>query len=194
MHQTWSRPHALPWQKYDIFAACLELIYLPQDLGISLIFEVDNIILLNKTVSGKTLTNTLITVTFESLEIGWSARNPPPVCETVPRVEIAKVCVQLYDLDYQNKIISGCARVIGKIEGFVIFKMKIGCFRLRMEDLIDESAQDVYLVQKEDEEYWKYCSSNRYINCGLNALLPIKCVHQSAGTSINWSFNEHSAA
>jgi hypothetical protein len=112
---------------------CIELIYLPEELGASLILEINNYVLVNKTVS---------------------ARNPPPLCYNVPDLDnIAQLCVQVYDLDLANKVLTGCARVLAEIEGHDIFKLKIGCFKLPMlaaQEQLEDVEEEIFLVAKEE--------------------------------------------
>ncbi|OQV12155.1 hypothetical protein BV898_13572 [Hypsibius exemplaris] len=90
---------------------CFELTYNAQQLAISLIFEIDNHVLMNKTVS---------------------ARNPPPACYDVPHFDFAALCIQLYNLEFYQKQLTGCARALAELEGRPVFKRDIGCFHLPM--------------------------------------------------------------
>ncbi|XP_055330575.1 uncharacterized protein LOC129582963 isoform X2 [Paramacrobiotus metropolitanus] len=95
---------------------CAEIVYMPQSLGASFILEVDNFILVNKTVS---------------------ARDPPPLCYTIPQIPLdAQLCLQVYDLDFNwaKLDISGCVNFQGKIEGLSILTIKLGCFNLPLKE------------------------------------------------------------
>ncbi|OQV16864.1 hypothetical protein BV898_09036 [Hypsibius exemplaris] len=87
---------------------CIELVYLRKEIGISLLFLIDNVALINRTVS---------------------VHNPPPICYGVPKISMADVCVQFFSLDIQDKLLSGCVRVVAQLADVEIYKKTIGCFR-----------------------------------------------------------------
>ncbi|XP_055330547.1 uncharacterized protein LOC129582941 [Paramacrobiotus metropolitanus] len=95
---------------------CAEIVYMPQSLGASFILEVDNFVLVNKTVS---------------------ARDPAPLCYTIPQIPLdAQLCLQVYDLDFNwaKLDISGCVNFQGKLEGMSILTIKLGCFNLPLKE------------------------------------------------------------
>lgn len=68
----------------------------------------------------------------------YLARNPPPVCHAIPDVDVAELCIQLYNLDFANNDLSGCARFLAELEGHDIFKLNLGCFKLPTDEIRDE--------------------------------------------------------
>lgn len=56
-------------------------------------------------------------------------RNPPPICYAVPKVSLANLCVQFYQLDVQDNLLSGCVRVVAELAHAEIYRKTIGCFR-----------------------------------------------------------------
>ena len=58
-------------------------------------------------------------------------RNPPALCFGVPYLKkLASLCVQLYDLEVSNHTLSGCVRVLAELEGLIVDRFEIGCFRI----------------------------------------------------------------
>ena len=58
-------------------------------------------------------------------------RNPPALCFGVPYLKkLASLCVQLYDLEVSNHTLSGCVRVLAELEGLIVDRCEIGCFRI----------------------------------------------------------------
>ena len=61
----------------------------------------------------------------------FPVRNPPALCFGVPYLKkLASLCVQLYDLEVRNHTLSGCVHVLAELEGLIVDRFEIGCFRI----------------------------------------------------------------
>ncbi|XP_042894875.2 uncharacterized protein [Parasteatoda tepidariorum] len=89
--------------------ACVNLTYLPQDLGISFTVTIDKLTIYNKTIS---------------------AKNPPPICFAVPTFKQAVLCLRFYDLDVTRTKLHGCLMIEAILYHILVGEFKIGCFNL----------------------------------------------------------------
>ncbi|XP_055330610.1 uncharacterized protein LOC129582991 [Paramacrobiotus metropolitanus] len=90
---------------------CVEMVYLRHDIGFSLLFTIDDHVVINRTIS---------------------ARNPPAICYGVPHISAADLCLQFYNLDYTASSVSGCIRVKAELADIDIYEKDLGCFRIPM--------------------------------------------------------------
>jgi hypothetical protein len=89
---------------------CVNVSYLPAEYGISVTFTFDGISIINATVS---------------------AKNPPPICFGIPYLEKeASVCIRFYNLDYTERLISGCVRLEARLAFVLVESVDLGCFHL----------------------------------------------------------------
>lgn len=87
---------------------CLSLAYLTKDYGLSIILSINGRVVYENTVS---------------------ARNPPPICFAVPYLEeFASLCLEFYDLQFKEKELDGCAKIIGKLAHVSVGVVRLGCF------------------------------------------------------------------
>ncbi|KAI0241202.1 hypothetical protein LSAT2_033062 [Lamellibrachia satsuma] len=101
---------------------CVELKYVPEEVGIAVVVTVDGWVVFVKTIS---------------------ARNPPPICFGVPHFEKeASVCLELYDLNISSSIFSGCARVLVRLDHMFAKKFNLGCFKLPVNDINEIKHKD----------------------------------------------------
>ncbi|KAH3893096.1 uncharacterized protein LOC127859250 isoform X1 [Dreissena polymorpha] len=95
------------------FSGCIGLTYLPSQIGFRLTIEFNGRIL----------------YTHE-----MSLVNPPlPLCFPIPKIKIAKACVEFYNINAAQK--SLCVKIVGKVKlwimKFSFVHVHIGCFRVR---------------------------------------------------------------
>lgn len=90
--------------------ACAELEYLPSDISLHAVLELDNIVVYNRTLI--------------------SVRNPPPLCEAIVRDDFLSACLRFYDLDVKNQTASGCAEFEAEVVGHDVINYKLGCFSM----------------------------------------------------------------
>lgn len=89
---------------------CLNITYLVDEYGFEFLFSIDGKIIIDKKVSVK---------------------NPPPICAAIPYIHnLASLCVRFYNLDYKEKQFSGCAALEAELEGIVVKKIELGCFKI----------------------------------------------------------------
>lgn len=87
---------------------CVNVSYLPEEYGFRMTVTINTYTLVNVTVS---------------------AKNPPPICFGIPYLEKeASMCIDFYDLDVQNKTLSGCIKLQIHLVHIVIVDQKLGCF------------------------------------------------------------------
>ena len=90
--------------------ACINVTYVPNDMGINLTLSIDNHI-------------------YYSEEI--SVRNPPPICWGVPHLrEYASLCIKIYDVDISKTNISACCEIEATLYHVRVERQKIGCFNI----------------------------------------------------------------
>ena len=79
-----------------------------------------------------------------------SVRNPPPICYAVPKVSLANLCVQFYQLDVKDKLLSGCVRVVAEVAHTEIYRQTIGCFRFPVFPRVAKriTAHALYIVTR----------------------------------------------
>ncbi|XP_071103445.1 uncharacterized protein [Haliotis cracherodii] len=87
---------------------CANLTFEPQQSTVAISFSVDKKVYFNKTVS---------------------VRNPPPVCVPLLDVKDVSLCLQLYSLDIKDAKLTGCLRIITKVEDRVVDSYDVGCFK-----------------------------------------------------------------
>jgi len=60
-----------------------------------------------------------------------TAKNPPPICAAVPflKKELS-LCVDFYDLDFDEQYISGCVKIEAHVLHVIVEKFDLGCFRI----------------------------------------------------------------
>nr|XP_022343282.1 uncharacterized protein LOC111136604 [Crassostrea virginica] len=89
---------------------CINVKYLKKNIGV----------LLTVTWDGKTVFSKEVSV-----------RNPPAICLNVPLLKkLAKLCVQLYNIDVGKDGLSGCSRITIKVAFIKVIKLDLGCFRI----------------------------------------------------------------
>jgi len=89
-------------------SACLNLTYISKDIGISLTFSLDGLVVYNDTIS---------------LE-------DPDVCFDVPVVKVITICLAFYDMSYSDTQVDGCVNGTGSILGIQVVDLPFGCFHL----------------------------------------------------------------
>ncbi len=97
-------------------------------------FDIDGYVLYNNTVS---------------------ARNPPEICMDVPYLkQAASVCIKFYDMVYSMSSLSGCVEVVAKLASIKLNKIKLGCF-----DLVDNLVMNKsFLVTRLNSFYHFFIS------------------------------------
>lgn len=97
------------------FTVCVELKYVPEEVGVAVVVTLDGVVIFVKTVS---------------------ARDPPPFCFGVPHFKKeASVCLQLYDLAFSPSKFSGCARVLIRLAHMYTKKFNLGCFKMPLDEI-----------------------------------------------------------
>ena len=72
-----------------------------------------------------------ISENIKFLNSSFAVRNPPPICLNVPLLKkLAKLCVQLYNMDIGKDGLSGCSRITIKVAFLKVIKLDLGCFRI----------------------------------------------------------------
>ena len=102
---------------------CVNVTYLPEQIGIAFTVTIDGIAVYSKTIS---------------------VENPPPLCFGVPFLsDYVSVCIDFYDLGYIQQKLHGCIKI--QINALVISKdFKIGCFDIPLPGRTGEMTLDEY--------------------------------------------------
>ncbi|XP_067687409.1 uncharacterized protein [Haliotis asinina] len=88
---------------------CGNLTFEPKQSIVDISLSVDKKVYINKTVS---------------------VRNPPPACFPLLSMKGVSLCLQLYNLDIKDAKLTGCLRIITKVEDRVVENYDAGCFKL----------------------------------------------------------------
>ncbi|GFO18387.1 hypothetical protein PoB_004489200 [Plakobranchus ocellatus] len=92
---------------------CVNVTYLPYDMGFDFLMSVD----------GKTLLSSKVAV-----------RSPPPICVGIPYLHhLASVCAKFQDLKRKDEKLSGCASIMVRFALAVLSEHDLGCFELPKE-------------------------------------------------------------
>ncbi|XP_052237455.1 uncharacterized protein LOC127848838 isoform X2 [Dreissena polymorpha] len=98
------------WWKRFTFSGCIRLAYLPAATGFRLTIE----------LNGREIYRHEI-----------SLNHPPALCFPIPGIPIAKVCIQLYNINLGRK--SLCAKIVGRVNLWLktfSVDVHLGCFRI----------------------------------------------------------------
>ncbi|KHN77208.1 hypothetical protein Tcan_15469 [Toxocara canis] len=92
---------------------CVNLTYLPEDIGIKLSLSIDNRVVFSDELS---------------------VRNPPPVCFGVPYLrEYASLCIRLMHMDFRKQHLIGCVELDVELYHVRITRANLGCFNLPVD-------------------------------------------------------------
>ena len=122
-------------------SVCINVKYLKKNIGVLLTVTWDGNAVFSKEVSG--VWQQTISVYSDSecvciyhrilnfLNSSFAVRNPPAICLNVPLLKkLAKLCVQLYNMDVGKDGLSGCSRITIKVAFIKVIKLDLGCFRI----------------------------------------------------------------
>jgi hypothetical protein len=88
---------------------CVELTYLPSEIGAHIAIKLDNTVLFQAT---------------------FSLKNPKPLCFDIKKVS---ACLNIHNLDFSNHQISGCVQLELKFS-FLKKSFELGCFHIPLAD------------------------------------------------------------
>ncbi|KAI0229528.1 hypothetical protein LSAT2_020060 [Lamellibrachia satsuma] len=98
--------------------ACLDVRYIPKDVGVALDFTLNGDVIFSEEVS---------------------ARNPPPLCFGIPGLEKeARLCLKLYNLDISSSAFSGCTSVVVHLARIIVETFDLGCFNIPIDEIENE--------------------------------------------------------
>ncbi|XP_077989056.1 uncharacterized protein LOC144443451 [Glandiceps talaboti] len=93
---------------------CVNVSYLPEELGFSFTLSLGGEVIYNETVSVK---------------------NPPPICFGVPYLEkYFGICIHFYDMEYSTSKLSGCIKLEARLYDVVVESIELGCFTIPPSD------------------------------------------------------------
>ncbi|XP_055945522.1 uncharacterized protein LOC129976137 isoform X2 [Argiope bruennichi] len=136
-------------------SGCIEVGYLPKDIGLTISFTFDGKTLLNKTVSVK---------------------NPPPLCIMIPFLKkYGHICLEFYNVDFSSTHYAACAKIDVAIWPFCALPFELGCFHINgrnmnAQEKFTRMKNTTYVLEDSNNDIlwrkggypWKYavCSSN----------------------------------
>jgi hypothetical protein len=105
---------------------CVNFTYLSEEYGLRVTFTINSYTVLNVTVS---------------------AKNPPPICFGIPKLEkFGSFCIDFYNLDVTDKKFSGCVKLQIRLIDVIDITENFGCFHIPLLDKY-EAARANFMVQ-----------------------------------------------
>jgi len=95
--------------KIDV-PACVNISYNPQTLSASLVAEVDDRVVYNKTVSV----------------------HDPDVCFGIPFIDLVDLCLEFSNMQYSQSQLTGCLTIAVTSLDITLAKFPVGCFDIRV--------------------------------------------------------------
>ncbi|XP_002732721.1 uncharacterized protein LOC100368219 [Saccoglossus kowalevskii] len=107
-------------------SVCMNISYLPEEIGFSFIISLGGDVVYNETISVK---------------------NPPPICFGVPYMkQYFSLCLEFYNMDYSTTSLSGCAKIEAMLYAAVVESVDLGCFKI-------PPGKDIKVMTMVDSKY-----------------------------------------